>query len=269
LILLLLSPRAGFAQSFNCAPATIYESAKVEHVFDGDTLKLEDGRKVRLIGIDTPEVFSRKYVIPDNIKARGEQSKRALRGLLDSAKNRISLSYEKERFDRYGRTLAHVYLPDGQNLQAWLIYHGHALAFTTPPNDQMTQCYRRLEHLAQSKKLGIWQLDSYQLKSVNQLTENATGFHRLRGEVSKLLKTDKRLVIILDGQVEINIYTSDLHNFNLYRIQQLQGKTIEVRGWLKRKRTSRNMRPTFNKNAAQYRMTLRHEDSLNIDKVLH
>ena len=57
----------------------------------------------------------------------------------------IGLAYGNQRLDRYGRTLAHAYLPDGLNLQAWLIEQGHAIAFTTPPNDRMSDCYRQRE----------------------------------------------------------------------------------------------------------------------------
>ena len=147
-----------------CPPQHIDESVRVNYVHDGDTLQLEDGRKIRLLGIDTPEIFSKHQVISEDIKLGGERAKAELQKQLSLVNQRISLAYGPQRFDRYKRTLAHVFLPDGKNIQAWLVSHGHAIAFTTPPNDRMSDCYKKQEKQARDLKLGIWKLPQYQLK---------------------------------------------------------------------------------------------------------
>ena len=261
-------PGLSFAGQMACPPPRIDESARVNYVYDGDTLQLEDGRKIRLIGIDTPEVFSKKRAIASDIKDSGERARAALVQQLKLAGNHVSLLYGDQRFDRYGRTLAHVFLTNGTNLQAWLIARGHAIAFTTPPNDKMSHCYRQQEQLAQASELGIWQMTQYQLKHSYQLSGRVQGLHRLQGKVSRIIESKGRFTLILDEKVEINIYKPDFHNFNKYQLDNLQNKTIRVRGWLKNKKIKK-AKHTAKNTQMKYSMTLRHPDSLNVNKVIH
>lgn len=247
--------------SNDCPPIKIHDSTRVKHVYDGDTIQLEDGRKVRLIGIDTPETFSRKHTIPADVKKQGEVAGRALRQQLAQADNRVSLMYGEQRNDHYRRTLAHVYLPDGKNLQAWLIRQGYGIAFTTPPNDRMSDCYRQLEQQAQQAKLGIWAMPRYQPKSSTQLEANSQGFHILKGRITDAWQSQSRVSLLLDGRVELRIYKNDLTNFNQYMLQNIKGKNIQVRGWLK----SRSKK-TNSTTPVRFSMTLRHEDSMALQK---
>lgn len=220
------------AESRACPATVAGEPVEVRQVFDGDTVQLVDGRKVRLIGIDTPEIHSRKREIPVNIRERGEAARRAVVERLRQAGQRVTLNYGSERFDRYQRTLAYVYLPDGTSLQAWLIRQGHAIAFTTPPNDQMGSCFQQQEQHAREAGLGIWEMPEYQLKTVDELARNSRGFHRLTGKVSHIYKGRKGLVLKLDGRVDIKIPSEDLVNFDHEWLKSLMGRQVEVRGWL-------------------------------------
>ncbi len=249
------------AQAFDCPPVRIGESHKVSYVYDGDTLQLKDGRKIRLIGIDTPEVFSRNRQIIRAIKHHGELAKKALRKQLELSHWHIGLAYGSERFDRYNRTLAHVFLPNGKNLQAWLIRQGYAIAFTTPPNDRMSECYRRLENEAIKHRRGIWQLDRYQLKTPRSLNRKSNGFHRLQGTVTHVTLSKYKVIFLLDDRVEVKINRRDLDNFNVYWINHLKHKRVRVRGWLHRKKHKQR-----GSNNINYVMTLRHPDAI---KVIH
>ncbi len=255
-----------YVLSFNlqasvCAPQHIDGSARVNYVYDGDTLQLEDGRKVRLLGIDTPEVFSRRSNITEDIKRSGERAKTALRQQLAQSNQRISLAYGPQRFDRYGRTLAHVFLPSGKNLQAELIRQGHAIAFTTPPNDKMSSCYQQQEVQARKAKKGIWALPQYQLKYTRNLTQNSVGFHRLQAKVTRIWQDNFKVTLFLDGIVEVKIRRFDMPNFNAYMLNNLKNKTVEIRGWLHAKTTAQNKH-----NKTRFLMRLRHPDAI---KVLH
>lgn len=261
---LLLFNSVSHAEEIYCSPKHISESAIVKTVYDGDTLQLEDGRKVRLIGIDTPETFSKKRAIASDIKSSGERARVALLQQLTMSKNRISLSYGSQRFDHYGRTLAHVYLPNGKNIQAWLILEGYAIAFTTPPNDQMTDCYRRLELVAQQANRGIWQMSQYQVKKSRQLSKKSKGFHRLQGRISRVSINRHKVMLVLDNRVDVNIYKEDIQNFNTYQLNNLQGKNVRVRGWIKHKKAHGSIRNS-DKSGNLYAMTLRHTDSLTLD----
>ncbi len=244
-----------------CPPQHIDESARVNYVYDGDTLQLEDGRKIRLLGIDTPEIFNKQKNISKQTKLSGEKAKAALQKQLSLADQRISLAYGSQRFDRYNRTLAHVFLPNGTNIQAWLIGQGHAVAFTTPPNDRMSDCYRQQEEAARKLELGIWKMSRYQLKQTSQLDKTSQGFYRLQAKVTRTQKSHFGVTLYLDDNVEVKIYKNDLINFNAYMLNNLVFKNIQIRGWLHVKKihnqTQKNPR---------FIMTLRHPDAI---KVIH
>ena len=244
-----------------CPPKYIDESVRVNYVYDGDTLQLEDGRKIRLIGLDTPEVFSRHRHIDNDIKAVGEKAKAALQQQLNRSDQRVSLAYGAQRFDRYKRSLAHVFLANGENLQAWLIGQGYGVAFTTPPNDSMSDCYQKQETQAIEANRGIWKMSRYQIKRTNQLNEKSDGFHRLQAKVTRIRQANHRINLLLDDNVELNIFKKDLINFNAYMLNNLEHKNIQVRGWLHIKKDQST--PT---NKKRFIMTLRHPDNI---KVLH
>lgn len=232
-------------------------------MYDGDTLQLEDGRKIRLPGIDTPEIHSRHRTVPADIKAHGELAKSALQQQLNRANNHVSLAYAPQRFDRYGRTLAHVFLPDGTNLQAWLIEQGHAIAFTTPPADRMSTCYQAREAIARQAKRGIWQMPQYQLKRVSELNHNSSGFRRIQAKVSHIEQNRRGVRFFLDTRLEVRIYKPDLANFNAHMLNTLPGKNVRLRGWLRPKKNTSNQSssPT---GSTLYKMNLRHPDAIKV-----
>lgn len=244
-----------------CPPQHIDQTARVNYVYDGDTLQLESGRKIRLIGIDTPEVHSRKHHIPADIKQQGLLARDTLQALLNRSSRHVQLAYGQQSQDRYGRTLAHVFLPDGSNLQAELIARGHAIAFTTPPNDRMSDCYRTQEQHARQQQLGIWRLPQYQVKHTQQTIGSLAGFQRLQGQVTEVTQSKSRIRLQLGPQLAVNIYKNDWVNFSLHRLLNLQGKTVRVRGWVKSVKHGSKTADT----PPRYRLTLRHRDALTED----
>ena len=256
-LLFVLGTKDVFA--LNCPAQHIDESARVKYVYDGDTIQLDDGRKIRLIGIDTPEVFSKHRQIPVKIQMAGEHAKAALSNILKQSNGRLGLKHGAERQDRYQRNLAHIYLPNGTNIQAKLIEAGHAIAFTTPPNEVMSRCYMKAEAAARGNKRGIWQLKPYQLKPVNKLTHASNGFHRLSGKVTSVKQRKKSISLFLDDVVELKINKKDLPYFNTYMLNNIKGKQIQVRGWLHFNKPSKNSR-----NKGRYRINLRHSNAIKV-----
>jgi micrococcal nuclease len=90
----------------------------VRHVLDGDTVILQNNQHVRLIGINAPELG--KDGAPDQPLATRTRDRLAqlMRG------QRVTLAFERERQDHYGRLLAHVYLPDGRDVEEILLREG-------------------------------------------------------------------------------------------------------------------------------------------------
>ena len=88
------------------------EPGIVERIVDGDTIKI-NGNSVRLLGINTPERGEKYY----------EEAKDYLASLIDN--KTVYLEYGKEKYDKYGRVLAYVYLDD-ENVNQKMIEQGYA-----------------------------------------------------------------------------------------------------------------------------------------------
>jgi len=95
-----------------CKKLPVAEVVQYQHVYDGDTILLKDGRKVRLIGINAPEIGRKGKAS----QAFAQKSKHKLKQLLSTSPI-INLSYDLEKKDRYNRSLAYIYLPDGTAVQ--------------------------------------------------------------------------------------------------------------------------------------------------------
>ena len=87
-------------------------------VIDGDTIVLESGEKVRLIGVDTPELHHPKKPVQYYAKEAKEFTKSLVEG------KDVRLKYDWQRKDKYGRTLAYVYLKDRTFLNIEIIKQG-------------------------------------------------------------------------------------------------------------------------------------------------
>jgi micrococcal nuclease len=130
------------------------EEAVVARAVDGDTARLADGRLVRYIGIDAPEM--RRLVggawLPDPepmAEAAAEANRRLVEGL------RVRLEYDVELHDRYGRLLAYVYVGE-RMVNAALVEAGYAQAMTIPPNVKYAARFRELAAQARRAGRGLW-----------------------------------------------------------------------------------------------------------------
>lgn len=178
-----------FVELFSCS-----ESVYVKRVVDGDTLELEDGRKIRLIGVDTPELHVSQKLYRDS--DRSGQDIAAIRelGLRACAftkkyldKQRVDLEYESSNRvtnhqDKYGRTLAYVYVqlsrfpPEYEVylskkkenkkkrkkdyyvlFNRLLIQCGYANAYTRFPFEYLED-FRMCEREARTFETGLWKL---------------------------------------------------------------------------------------------------------------
>jgi micrococcal nuclease len=127
----------------------------VKEVVDGDTFWADDGTlhglKIRLIGIDAPE--TRKSAKKD-IGYYGRESSTYLENMLYGKK--VRLVFDIERYDRFKRTLAYVYLEDGTFVNAELIRQGFAVVMTIPPNVKHADEFILLQRKARKQGKGLW-----------------------------------------------------------------------------------------------------------------
>jgi micrococcal nuclease len=125
----------------------LYEQALVARVIDGDTVEIADGRHVRYLGIDTPEVGD---YYADEATARN-------RDLVEG--KTIELQRGSRDQDEYGRLLRYVYV-DGTFVNAELVAEGYATAYIFDPDDWYSQVLVQLEQYARMKELGLWATES-------------------------------------------------------------------------------------------------------------
>ncbi len=124
----------------------------VTSVYDGDTITLDGGSKVRLLGINSPEQNK------DPSTAEGCMAKEAgdyLRSLIDGRQVCLRYPAGGATTDRYGRTLAWVYI-DGYNVNSLMISTGHACVFDRFPDPECLDAFLYAEEHASSWELGIW-----------------------------------------------------------------------------------------------------------------
>ena len=152
---------------FLALPLAAADPAVVKHVVDGDTIVVQSGAatlKVRLIGIDTPECkpnskafrdSERSGTDVDTIVSQGKQASAFLKSILKKG-DRVSLDYDVEKHDKYGRTLAYVYLSDGRLLNEVIIGSGYASLMTIPPNVKHQERFLKAYKEAREKGLGLW-----------------------------------------------------------------------------------------------------------------
>jgi endonuclease YncB( thermonuclease family) len=208
-----------------CGPPADVEPVEVASVLDGDTLRLKDGRTVRLIGIDTPELG--RDGRPDMPGAM--EAKVSLQRLVEQSASRLYLHPGREAFDRHRRLLAHLYSSDGNNLTAELLAQGLGYQIAFPPNLHHLSCYQKAEAGARTGSLGLWRLP---ITKASELGGRETGFHLLQGEIIRIGRSRSALWLNIDEGPAIRITWGDWAGFPLSDPDLLLGQEIEFRGWL-------------------------------------
>jgi micrococcal nuclease len=126
------------------------DPVEVLHVIDGNTIEVSlegETTEVRLIGIDAPETG----------ETFAAEATAALEGMIEG--QGVSLQYDVERTDQYGRTLAYVWLYDGEvywMANEALLLRGLATTYTVPPNVAYVEQFTRAQDSAQAEGSGIW-----------------------------------------------------------------------------------------------------------------
>lgn len=132
-------------------PIQEQDGGKCVKVHDGDTITVRLDKSsqkltsVRLIGVDAPELVLGEF---------GETAASFTRSLLQDQK--LKLVYDNEKYDKYGRTLAYIYLEDGTFINARLVEEGYAKVMSIPPNTAHDGEFEVLQNKAQKENCGIW-----------------------------------------------------------------------------------------------------------------
>lgn len=222
LLLFMALPAAVVADGANCPPLSGMhrEQVRVASVRDGDTLALSDGRKVRLLGVNAPEMQGEQGA-PEPF---ARKAKEAVKAWLPSG--RVEIVYDRERRDRYGRLLAHVYDGKGRNLESMLLVQGLAWHVAVPPNLALADCLATVESGASKAGEGVWSLSPVSSRDLDR-----GGFQRVKGRVASVV-LGKAWWVNLEGELAAVIYPEHQHRFDRQHVARLEGQVIEVQGWV-------------------------------------
>jgi len=139
-------------------PKTILpEAFFVTKVIDGDTIVLENGQKVRYIGIDTPELHHPKKEVECFSQQAYEKNKELVLG------KKVFLQKDISEKDKYNRLLRYVFLDEkmstdeGSFINLYLVKNGFAYAATFPPDVKYANVFLTAQKEAYQKNLGLWQ----------------------------------------------------------------------------------------------------------------
>ena len=211
------------AQAFCPAPAGL-TSVSVQRVVDGDTLRLNDGRSVRMIGLNTPELGKQgRSDEPFAVAAR-----KRLEALVAESDSRVGLLLGAESKDHYGRTLAHVFSAKGDNLEAQMLADGLGFQVAVAPNVDLVDCQQAAERRARQAGLGLWKRSP--VLKAEQIERS--GFAMVGGRVSKVQRNRGGIWIELQDKLVLRVAPNLLDRFDDASLLALKGRQIEARGWV-------------------------------------
>lgn len=125
------------------------QQAVVKRVIDGDTIELEDGRKLRYIGIDTPET---KHPTK-GVECFGQEAALKNKELVEG--KMVRLEKDVSETDRYGRLLRYVWLDD-RMVNELLVAEGYAYSSSYPPDIARQEQLKAAQLTARTVSQGLW-----------------------------------------------------------------------------------------------------------------
>jgi micrococcal nuclease len=140
------------------------EYAVVKRVVDGDTFLLENGDRVRLLGIDTPEKFESKKLDKDveatrqdkkTIKKLGQLASDYVKKFVEGKKVYLEKEPNYDDKDRYGRLLRWIYLEDGTFVNGKIVKDGYAQVYEKFPVSKLDEL-RKYQKEARENNRGLW-----------------------------------------------------------------------------------------------------------------
>jgi len=232
LFALLLPPATARAQD----GLVTSERGRVVEVVDGDTLVLDDGLVVRLVGIQAPKLPLGR----DGFRAwpLADEARAALAAL--TLEQRVVLSYGGQRRDRYDRALAHLHLDDGRWVQGVLLRDGWARVYSFRDNRAAVAEMLALEQQARAGRRGIWRLDWYRVRTPEETDRDVGSFQLVAGRVRSVAVVRGRLYLNYGedwrSDFTVSVAPRDVKTFDRagFPYAKLEGQPIRVRGWIRR-----------------------------------
>jgi endonuclease YncB( thermonuclease family) len=180
-------------------PANL-ETAIVAQVIDGDTVDLSGGRRVRLIGINTPEEGEYLY----------NEAATFTRELLEGKEVGLEPSAEGDAVDQFGRELFYIWI-NGLLVNYEIARAGYANRYVVQPAGQYDGFIQQAEELASGEQLGLWLRGQLGLK-INSVNPNPPGPDEedLNGETVSIQNIGQQVINLLGYTIRddgANVYT--------------------------------------------------------------
>lgn len=206
-------------------------TATITRVYDGDTFVTDAGVTVRLVGINTPESCgSRRGCEP-----HGDTAKKFAQQWLTG--QTVKLIPQTNKYDKYKRLLADVYLEDGTWVNAEMVKLGHAHVYSFPDNVLKIPELLTLENTARTTKTGLWKLPRWQPRHANNCCQQADigNFILVEGTVNNIATVGKNTYLNFgeDWRTDFTILIKDRDRAKFPPLHTFQDKTIRVRGHAK------------------------------------
>ena len=211
-------------------------------VLDGETLKLDDGREVKLLGVLAPS--PPPGLAADTVWEPAEASRKALADLLTGKSVRVAAAGRQK--DRYGRQLAHVFLPSGKTdlwIGEWLVEHGHARVASSPDSRSCIADLIAAEAGARRAKRGLWAHAAYQIREADkahELADFVQSYQIVEGRVRETQERKRRVYLDFgdDWSKDLTAIVSgrDRKRFETAGVDLLglKGRKVRLRGWVER-----------------------------------
>lgn len=216
----------------------------VSRIIDGETLALDDGSEVRLVGALAPRAL-------DAGAAEGawpiEQAAREALGALVLGKT-IELAFAGERIDRYGRQQAHVFVIDGERriwVQGHLLEQGMARAYLVGGNRACARQLLAAESTAREAGRGLWAYAAYSFRQADQVEELLrlrTTFQVIEGRILRVAQVRGTIYLNFDRNwrrgFSVSLRRDDVATLlgeHARDAKALEGRRVRVRGWVEQR----------------------------------
>jgi endonuclease YncB( thermonuclease family) len=206
-----------------CPAGQRVPQVEVAKVIDGDTLRLVDGRSVRLIGLNATETAHKAR----KAEPFSQAAKARLQALIGENDGRVGLRAGQQSRDRYGRVLAHLFDVHGQSVEAQMLAEGMGFHVAINPNVSMSRCLQAAEQQARLARKGLWRQSP--VVAPDQLRHG--GFAVVRAHVERLDANRGGVWLELRGSLVLQIPQEIVGAFG-DSLKELPGKDVEVRGWV-------------------------------------
>jgi micrococcal nuclease len=216
-------------------PLTVDGSGKVVEIVDGDTLILNDGREIRLVGIQAPKLpLGRR-----NFKTwpLADKAKSALLKL--ALYKTVTLSYGGRRIDRYNRLLAHLHDEKGLWIQGELLRRGMARVYSFSDNRAVVADMLKIEREARGERRGIWGHSFYKIRNLDGVGRDIGSFQLVEARIKAVAALKKYTYLNFgddwrtDFTIAIPARARRLFKTAKMNLKSLEGQSVRVRGWVK------------------------------------